>query len=252
MNEISPTNGTANPRYSLSSSIGSSPIICSQCRRGSGPAGRHFGLFPSGISSLVHRHRRSGESESLLPALAVSVSSHGLSSVCSPQMFLQQRELSKSGQRQMAPPTGPDGRTLRKGNTVGEASSPRKRLSCPNRPLTNRCNKSCDWLGPGTVKTSQLNTVQLLQHDDDNLLTNPIAQVSSDILKASGYTHQFKKLLSSGARIRRESSTCARLPIGSEGMCKQQSLGVPMASSTKIFKGTFSAFGAVVVKLENS
>uniref|UniRef100_A0A183CQU2 Uncharacterized protein n=1 Tax=Globodera pallida TaxID=36090 RepID=A0A183CQU2_GLOPA len=169
--------GSLSP-LSPNSETNSSPANCPHCRRRSGPAGRHFGL--DGLSPAdageVHQQQRNGE---LLPPMPISVSSQGLSSICSPptlsRQFTQQGEqLTQSRQRHMAlPPTGPDGRTLRKGNTVGEASSPK--LSCSGLPLTNRHNKSCDWLGPGTVKSFQPNA--LPQQDEVHVLSNPIAQV---------------------------------------------------------------------------
>uniref|UniRef100_A0A914HGU5 Calmodulin-binding domain-containing protein n=1 Tax=Globodera rostochiensis TaxID=31243 RepID=A0A914HGU5_GLORO len=201
--------GSLSP-LSPNSKTDSSPANCPQCRRRSGPAGRHFGL--DGLSPAdddVHQQQRNGVSDSLLPPMSISVSSQGLSSICSPP-------------------------TLSRQFTQQEQQLTQSRQSCSGRPLTNRHNKSCDWLGPGTVKSFQPNA--LPQQDEVHVLTNPIAQVSSDILKASGYTHQFKKLLSSGTRTRpQDAATCERLPsTDAEGICKQQSLD------------------AVTVKFENS
>ncbi|KAI1723938.1 KCNN (potassium K ChaNNel, calcium activated)-Like [Ditylenchus destructor] len=123
---------------------------------------------------------------------------------------------------------GPDGRTLEKGATVTTAT-PRQSYS---GPLERRHNKSCDWsppnshnenggmcgmCGAGCREKSGLGTF-LPQNDAISLrsFNNPIAQVSSDILRVSGYTNQFKNLLTT--RSRRESG-----PGGLAG-CQQTSL----------------------------
>uniref|UniRef100_A0A0R3S088 Recep_L_domain domain-containing protein n=1 Tax=Elaeophora elaphi TaxID=1147741 RepID=A0A0R3S088_9BILA len=95
------------------------------------------------------------------------------------------------------PVYGPDGRTLQKGATVTN-SSPRNSTINDICQLDKRYGRSCDFLAkPGTEELRVFN--------------NPIAQVSSDILRISGYTNQFKSLLTSRSALRRESGPGALL-----------------------------------------
>ncbi|VBB33616.1 unnamed protein product, partial [Acanthocheilonema viteae] len=89
------------------------------------------------------------------------------------------------------PVYGPDGRTLQKGATVTN-SSPRNSTINDIGQFDKRCGRSCDFL----VKSNT---------DEMRLFNNPIAQVSSDILRISGYTNQFKSLLKSRSALHRES-----------------------------------------------
>ncbi|VDK78976.1 unnamed protein product [Litomosoides sigmodontis] len=95
------------------------------------------------------------------------------------------------------PVCGPDGRTLQKGATVTN-SSPRNSTIDDIGQLDKRYGRSCDFL----VKSDA---------DKMRLFNNPIAQVSSDILRISGYTNQFKSLLTSRSALRRESGPGAIL-----------------------------------------
>ncbi|CAG9539075.1 unnamed protein product [Cercopithifilaria johnstoni] len=95
------------------------------------------------------------------------------------------------------PVYGPDGRTLQKGATVTN-SSPRNSTINDVGQLDKRYGRSCDFL----IKSN---------NDKIRLFNNPIAQVSSDILRISGYTNQFKSLLTSGPAIRRESGPSSLL-----------------------------------------
>ncbi|VIO99578.1 Uncharacterized protein BM_BM1789 [Brugia malayi] len=95
------------------------------------------------------------------------------------------------------PVCGPDGRTLQKGATVTN-SSPRNSTINEISQLDKRFGRSCDFL--------------IKPHTDEmRLFNNPIAQVSSDILRISGYTNQFKSLLTSRSALRRESGPGALL-----------------------------------------
>uniref|UniRef100_A0A8R1U0A6 CaMBD domain-containing protein n=2 Tax=Onchocerca TaxID=6281 RepID=A0A8R1U0A6_ONCVO len=90
---------------------------------------------------------------------------------------------------------GPDGRTLQKGATVTN-SSPRNSTINEIGQLDKRYGRSCDFLTKSTV-------------DEMRLFNNPFVQVSSDILRVSGYTNQFKSLLTSRSALRRESGSVA-------------------------------------------
>uniref|UniRef100_A0AC34QWN4 Uncharacterized protein n=1 Tax=Panagrolaimus sp. JU765 TaxID=591449 RepID=A0AC34QWN4_9BILA len=98
---------------------------------------------------------------------------------------------------------GPDGRILGKANTVSSAS-PRQSCSSGTVPLERRYNKSCDWSPAGLTASHSQNDALSLKS-----FNNPIAQVSTDILRLHGYTSQFKNLLTT--RSRRESGPGALL-----------------------------------------
>ncbi|KAF7637262.1 hypothetical protein Mgra_00003228 [Meloidogyne graminicola] len=67
-------------------------------------------------------------------------------------------------------------------------------------PLSNRYNKSCDWLAPFPCAKCSIES----SGHEEYKYNNPIAQVSSDILRAQGYSQQFKSLLST-PKSRRDS-----------------------------------------------
>nr|CAD2168079.1 unnamed protein product [Meloidogyne enterolobii] len=78
----------------------------------------------------------------------------------------------------MAPPIGPNGRTLQKGITIGYAGVTSPRNSTSNRlPLSNRYNKSCDWLAPfPRAKCSIESYGHEENYSNSNYRLNPIAQ----------------------------------------------------------------------------
>lgn len=82
-----------------------------------------------------------------------------------------------------------NGRVLVKGATLDDASSPRvSSVSCQCHNVQMSHNSNCDW------STSHGNLIELSNRLHPQ--SNQIAQVSSDILRVSGYTNQYRHLLS--------------------------------------------------------
>ncbi|KAI6229520.1 CaMBD domain-containing protein [Aphelenchoides besseyi] len=77
---------------------------------------------------------------------------------------------------------------------LSSAATPNRQKLVYSGPLEKRHNRSCDW-SPTQAFGNDLFSLRSVN--------NPIAQVSTDILRVSGYTNQFKNLLS--GRTRRES-----------------------------------------------
>ncbi|CAI5450896.1 unnamed protein product [Caenorhabditis angaria] len=94
-------------------------------------------------------------------------------------------------------------RTLVKGHTVGTCTPRFGSTSIP-APLDRRQGRSCEF------NTSEDD------RDRHDRFNNPIAQVSSDILRVSGYTQQFRSLLTARFPPRRESTPNVNIESGDE------------------------------------
>ncbi|CAI2352536.1 unnamed protein product [Caenorhabditis sp. 36 PRJEB53466] len=105
-----------------------------------------------------------------------------------------------TGQHSATPTPAPN-RVLVKGHTVSTCSPRFGSTSIP-APLDRRQGRSCEF------HTS----------DDDrhDRFDNPIAQVSSDILRVSGYTQQFRSLLTARFSPRRESVPNVNIEAGED------------------------------------
>lgn len=137
--------------------------------------------------------------------------SSSLSKISVPPCSFRKRAQSSSSPM---PVYGPDGRTLQKGATVTN-SSPRNStvFSYDIAQFDRRCGRSCDFL-------------EKRQPDELRTFNNPIAQVSSDILRVSGYSNQFKSLLTSRPALRRESGPGALLQDSDEQRDEYRNGGV--------------------------
>uniref|UniRef100_A0A915ARG4 Gustatory receptor n=2 Tax=Parascaris univalens TaxID=6257 RepID=A0A915ARG4_PARUN len=138
--------------------------------------------------------------------------SASLSKISSPQLRIRTYSANCS-----MPAYGPDGRTLVKGATI-TTTSPRP--STYSVRLDRRYGHSCDFT---ERPRSGL--------EDPRTWENPIAQVSSDILRLSGYSNQFRTLLTGKSVPRRESGPGALLQDFSDSKDEKCNGGVRFDSS---------------------